>query len=322
MTLSDFEIQLNEWGQQRVPFLFLIDFEMNKPQAFRLDGLNHDEILYNFNGLTNLLPTEKASSTIQLNPRPLTLAQYKEKFDHVYHHLFAGDTYLANLTIKTPIEIDLSLREIFHRSSARYKLLYKDQFLVFSPEIFVQIYDSKIFSFPMKGTIDADVEGARERILSDQKELAEHVTIVDLIRNDLSNVAENVTVTKFRYVEKIITNNKTLLQVSSEVAGDLEEPFARIGSILLKLLPAGSVSGAPKRKTIEILRTAENEDRGYYTGVTGIFDGNKLDSGVMIRFIEEVDGKKFYRSGGGITAKSSFTEEYKEAIDKIYVPVN
>ncbi len=95
----------------------------------------------------------------------------------------------------------------------------------------------------------------------------------------------------------------------------------QLGDILLKLLPAGSVSGAPKPRTLEIIKEVEEERRGYYTGVFGYFDGSVLDSGVMIRFIENTAGKFFYRSGGGITTQSVVESEYQEVIDKVYVPV-
>jgi para-aminobenzoate synthetase component 1 len=174
----------------------------------------------------------------------------------------------------------------------------------------------------MKGTIDASLPNAEQVILSDEKELSEHVTIVDLIRNDLSAVAKNVNVNRFRYVEKIQTSQKNLLQISSEIAGDLPDDYASfIGSTLISLLPAGSISGAPKRKTIQIIREAEQEKRKFYTGVFGYFDGINLDSAVMIRFIEQEGEKFYYRSGGGITAQSEAEKEYQEAIDKIYAPV-
>lgn len=212
---------------------------------------------------------------------------------------------------------------LFEQSKARYKLLFRDEFLVFSPEIFVQIKDGKLFSFPMKGTIDANIPNAREKIINDPKEFAEHVTIVDLIRNDLSQVASNVKVKRFRYMEEIRTHGKNLLQVSSEIVGDLTLGYAsRIGDLILSLLPAGSVSGAPKSKTVEIIRTAEEEKRGYYTGVFGYFDGVNLDSGVMIRYIERSGDKLFYRSGGGITTQSNARTEYQELIDKVYVPID
>ena len=90
---------------------------------------------------------------------------------------------------------------------------------------------------------------------------------------------------------------------------------------MAKLLPAGSISGAPKKKTVEILKDIENEPRGFYTGVFGIFDGENLESAVMIRFIEQQGEKLYFRSGGGITSMSNPEEEYKEALQKIYVPV-
>jgi para-aminobenzoate synthetase component 1 len=92
--------------------------------------------------------------------------------------------------------------------------------------------------------------------------------------------------------------------------------------MLIRLLPAGSISGAPKRKTVEIIQEAEGEERGFYTGVAGLFDGRNLDSGVLIRYIEKVNGNLFYRSGGGITTQSVKEKEYQEVIDKVYVPIN
>src|SRR5690606_6866814 len=130
------------------------------------------------------------------------------------------------------------------------------------PETFVKIQDGMIYSYPMKGTIDASVENAEEKILNDPKEKAEHYTIVDLIRNDLSKVAKKVSVPKFRYLEEIKTNQKTLLQVSSEVRGELPDNFhEKLGDIFDALLPAGSISGAPKDKTVEIILEAEIYDR-------------------------------------------------------------
>ncbi len=87
------------------------------------------------------------------------------------------------------------------------------------------------------------------------------------------------------------------------------------------MLPAGSISGAPKKKTLEVIAEAEQYTRGYYTGVFGIFDGENIDSGVMIRFLEQGPDGLIYKSGGGITAMSNIHEEYQELTDKIYVPL-
>ena len=91
--------------------------------------------------------------------------------------------------------------------------------------------------------------------------------------------------------------------------------------MLKKMLPAGSVTGAPKNKTVEIIQNAETYERGFYTGIAGFFDGMSLDSCVLIRFIEQRNGKFYFKSGGGITAKSEMKSEYEELKQKIYVPL-
>ena len=88
------------------------------------------------------------------------------------------------------------------------------------------------------------------------------------------------------------------------------------------LLPAGSICGAPKNKTVEIIKEVEGDDRNYFTGIFGYFDGHQLDSGVMIRFIEKQEEQLVFKSGGGITAQSDLILEYQEMIDKVYVPIN
>ena len=323
MTIDEFRIQLNEWGKNKIPFLFLVDFELQKPLAFKLSDVDPGQILFDCNGRSNQKSSGPITSSISFSKTPITFNAYEEKFNTVFKRLEYGDSYLTNLTVKTKIDLQASLKDLFFFSKAKYKLWFKDEFLVFSPEIFVRINNNKIFSYPMKGTIDASVPQAKEKIMNDVKELAEHVTIVDLIRNDLSDVAQNVRVTRFRYIDELQTSDKKLLQVSSEIIGDLKNNYyAELGDILVRLLPAGSVSGAPKVKTLEIIKDAEKEARGYYTGVFGVFDGENFDSGVMIRFIEHNGSLYYYRSGGGITTQSNAMNEYQEVLDKVYVPVN
>lgn len=211
---------------------------------------------------------------------------------------------------------------MFAAAAAPYKLLLPGRFTLFSPETFVTIRNGVIAAHPMKGTIDAAVPGAAELILRDAKETAEHYTIVDLLRNDLGMVAANVTVERFRYIDTIRTSHKTLLQVSSRVTARLPHGWhTRLGSTIAALLPAGSVTGAPKKKTVEIILDAEGYQRGFYTGVFGVFNGTELDSAVMIRFIEQQQGGLVFKSGGGITMFSSPEKEYEELKDKVYVPV-
>ncbi len=315
--------KINELGTKRIPFFFMIDFEMKKPIIYPLDELP-DHIWYDLNGVSNRKANEADSVFFRFEPNPVSKQEYTKAFAIVQGHLQYGNTFLLNLAFPSQVDTELSLEDVYHRSEAKYKLYLKDELVVFSPEIFVQIKDDYIYSYPMKGTIDAEAMGADLHILNDKKEIAEHSTIVDLIRNDLSMVAKEVRVTKFRYIDTIKTNVNKLHQVSSEIRGKLSSNFHdRLGSILFTLLPAGSISGAPKPKTLEIIREAELYDRGYYTGVFGIYNGETLDSGVMIRYIEQIaDGSLQYRSGGGITAMSNLETEYQELIDKIYVPTH
>ena len=209
-------------------------------------------------------------------------------------------------------------------------------FVCFSPETFVRIKNGRIYSYPMKGTLDASLPDAEKQLMEDRKEAAEHATIVDLIRNDLSRVAENVGVDKYRYIDVLHTNKGDILQTSSEISGRLPEDYRQhLGEILDAQLPAGSITGAPKDKTMQIIHEAEGYDRGFYTGIMGIYDQGELNSAVMIRFVEEeaspsktekgknpeVSRELYFKAGGGITSKSDCRKEYEEVIQKIYLPI-
>jgi para-aminobenzoate synthetase component 1 len=310
---------MNRLGTQNQPFLFIIDFELEKPIVLSNDEICKSRICFAINDDK----TQRIQKSIRFKTYPVEFEKYKEAFNYVVDQISLGNSYLTNLTFPTKIETNLSFEEIYSHSRARYKLLFENDFVVFSPECFVKIEDGIISSYPMKGTIDADISNAAEIILSDEKETAEHITIVDLIRNDLSIVAKNVRVEKFRYIEKIETNKKSLLQVSSKIVGELKNNFnEKLGDIIFAMLPAGSISGAPKKKTVEIIQHAEQGNRGFYTGVFGYYDGKNLDSAVMIRFIEQTNEGLLYRSGGGITFMSDVHSEYQELIDKVYVPFN
>lgn len=312
---------MNEWGAKGKSFAFLIDFDFEKPLVFETgDSSIQWQTPENSTISGDRISVEKQFTW---NYFPVGFDQYQQAFNKVQHHIHAGDTYLLNLTMPTRVETNLSPEEIFHKSVAPYKVWLKNQFVCFSPEIFVRINEGIISSYPMKGTIDARLENAEQVLLSDVKEVAEHHTIVDLIRNDLSMVASDVTVDRFMYIDRIKTNCGDLLQMSSQISGKLPENYRQsIGSILAKMLPAGSICGAPKPKTLEIIHDVEPYERGYYTGIFGFFDGRNLDSCVLIRYLEQNGGELIFKSGGGITFLSDCMTEYNEVIQKVYVPVS
>ena len=352
--------KINQLASQDEPFLFVINYQGDKAFIRLLSDINPEECLFDFEGRGNLSHVrketlkEETSETIwQIDP-PL-YEDYERSFNIVKSNIMAGNSYLTNLTCRVPVSCNLSLEDIFHRAKGKYKLLLRRKrnltpFVCFSPETFVRIKGGRIYSYPMKGTLDASLPDAEKQLMEDRKEAAEHATIVDLIRNDLSRVAEDVRVDKYRYIDVLHTNKGNILQTSSEISGRLPEDYPHhLGEILDAQLPAGSITGAPKDKTMQIIQEAEGYDRGFYTGIMGIYDQGELNSAVMIRFIEEetspvdfeADGEKnfkakegkasegkepkasrklYFKAGGGITSKSDCRKEYEEVIQKIYLP--
>lgn len=314
--------KINELAKGRVPFVFLISFDneanfIGTPEEAATTGLFLD-----MPGMLNHSLARKTTEAIQLSKIPPEPIEYFQAFKQVRKEILYGNSFLLNLTFPTPIKTNYSLEDIFVRSMAPFKLFLKNKLVIFSPERFIRIQGDRISSNPMKGTIDAGIPGAHSLLVSDAKEDAEHNTIVDLIRNDLSRVAAGVRVKRFKYIEKLKTHQGELLQMSSEINGKLPGNFRKsLGNILFQLLPAGSISGAPKKKTLELIRLVESYDRGFYTGIFGYFDGHNMDSAVAIRFIEKQGKQLIFKSGGGITHMSDWEKEYDEMQKKVYVPV-
>jgi para-aminobenzoate synthetase component 1 len=319
---KDISKLMNEYGKKGIPFLFVVDFDNSAPEVFMIEELRDKGIFADIGNLQIYPEKSELPQDIIFQKIPVSFQRYKQAFETAKDYIFRGDSFLLNLTFPTEIVTNLSLKDIFIHSRAKFKLLYKDRFTVFSPEPFIRISGNKISSFPMKGTIDASLQDAGKKIMEDIKEISEHNTIVDLIRNDLSMVAKRVRVDKFRYIEKVKTHEKELLQTSSEISGILPgDRQQNIGDIIFRMLPAGSISGAPKKMTIQIIKEAEKYERGFFTGIFGYFDGKNLESAVMIRFIEKEGDKMIFKSGGGITYFSNVEDEYNELIDKVYVPI-
>jgi len=307
---------LNSYGKQRIPFLFICDYKAQRVEVIKLAALKAADIEFSIDK-----NAKKEMHREVFTSEAVPFAEYQKKFDAVIEKIKAGETYILNLTQPTKIQTALSLHEIYTLANAHYKLRFKNEFVCFSPETFIQIRENKIHTYPMKGTIDASVTDATQKILENKKELAEHIMVVDLLRNDLSIVAKDVKVERFRYVEKISAGEKNLLQVSSHISGRVKESWhEQIGDILQALLPAGSITGAPKRSTVEIIERIENYNRGFFTGVFGLYDGKTLDSAVMIRFIQRDEEAYIYKSGGGITLDSDVSLEYEEYKEKVYLP--
>jgi len=314
--------RINDYGTRGIPFVFLSNFRGDENIVTTPEKAAKAGLFLEIPGMANHSFSRTPVSAIKLSKSSPNPEQYHQAFKHVKEEILYGNSFLLNLTFPTPIKCNYSLKDIFIQSRASFKLYLENELVVFSPERFIRIQGNTISSNPMKGTIDASIPGAHTLLASDPKEDAEHNTIVDLIRNDLSTVASRVRVKRFKYIEKIKTHQGELLQMSSEIAGSLPANFKNsLGDIIFRLLPAGSICGAPKKKTLEIIRQVESYNRGYYTGIFGYFDGQNLDSAVAIRYIEKEGEKLLFKSGGGITYMSDWKKEYEEMQNKVYVPV-
>lgn len=320
---EDAEKEMDRLAQEGKEFVFVISYDKQQAYIEEVNRLRNDEILFDFPNFSNVGENcEQMTKDVEWSFVPPDRTRYEQAINLVKANMKAGNSYLANLTCKVEVETNMGLRDIFLRSKEMYRCWMKDRFVCFSPEIFVRINEDRISSYPMKGTIDANIPDAEKRLLENEKEAAEHATIVDLIRNDLSMVASHVRVVRYRYIDRLLTNKGEILQTSSEITGRLTSYYKKhVGQLLYRLLPAGSITGAPKPETIKIIAEAEGYERGFYTGVMGHYANGNLDSAVMIRFIDMEDGRFYYKAGGGITAKSRNDDEYKEVNDKIYVPI-
>ncbi len=314
--LENWVEKLNYWGRANVPFYFLCDFSCQNTWAGSKNEADELGILFSFKG-----SKEEEKEKVPIKKYPIDKRLYFDKFKFVQEQLKRGNSFLVNLTQKTKIDLNQTLEDIFHRANAPYKLLVKEKFVVFSPETFIQLENGIIRSHPMKGTISATIPNSKSILLNDSKENAEHATIVDLIRNDISQIAFPIEVKKYKYLDLVKTNEGDLWQMSSIIQGKISSNFEnKIGSILQALLPAGSITGAPKNQTLEIIQEVEGYDRGFYTGIMGYYDGNRFDSAVLIRYIEQEENQFYFKSGGGITVFSDLNKEYDELIQKIYLP--
>lgn len=310
---------INTLSKEHKSFVFVINYKKTKVYVWETHAIP-PHVKIQFPHFKNDYSTP-STHIIDFKARPITREAYKNIFYLAQKKIAQSNTTVINLTSETALDTTASLYDIFLASSAKYKLYIENEFVVFSPEIFIQIHNDTIQTFPMKGTINAEIESAEQIILQNKKEAEEHASVVQLMQNDLQTIANNVSINRYRYIDTIHTQNSTLLQVSSELSGNIKPEFSQLyGSILDSLLPAGSICGSPKQNSIDIIKNVENHKRNFYTGVMGYAHKGFLESAVMIRFIEQRDNKLYYKSGGGITKDSNLEHEYNELIQKIYVP--
>lgn len=267
-------------------------------------------------------PESLATARVERSILEISEDDYTRRIQSVQDYLAAGHSYQVNFTDRVTGSFEGSPSAFYRHlidqqpvSYAAYLDLGSRQILSLSPELFYRASNGKISVRPMKGTWPrglslADDERAADQLRHDPKNRAEHVTIVDLLRNDLGKVCKlgSVHVDRLMHVERYTT----LHQMTSTVSGSLDT--AKTSSEVFKaLFPSGSITGAPKQRTMEIIREIERMPRGVYTGSIGWFGPNgEAGLNVAIRTLTVSASTFVLGVGGGITADSIPHEEYAE----------
>ena len=252
--------------------------------------------------------------------------EYEKSIHLIKRHLAKGDSYQINLTHPkeyqisgNPFDLYMSMREYIQPHYGFYLNVGNMQILSFSPERFFKSANYTIESFPMKGTrprsdnIIQDESLAGE-LYHSEKDRAEHLMIVDLIRNDIGKVSKygSVEVDNLYGIESF----ETVHQMVSWVHGKLKIGI-RESDIVQALFPGGSITGAPKERSMKIIDSLENYQRGVYTGALGaVFANGNMDFNIAIRTMTIEGDRAIYPVGGGIVWDSDPLEEWQEAQQK------
>jgi len=259
------------------------------------------------------------------NIRPnISHSEYSDGISQIKHYLEEGLTYQVNFTFKVKFDFEGELLDFYlnlrHTQPTSYAALIntgQSQIISFSPELFFRIRGKNIVARPMKGTIARGKTPEQDRracvmLRESEKIRAENVMIVDLLRNDLGRISKKVRVAKLFEVEKY----RTLYQMTSTIEAKLKDNL-KLKDIFSSLFPCGSVTGAPKIKTMEIIKSLEKEPRGIYTGAIGYIAPNKKACfNVAIRTIQLRSKAGELGIGGGIVYDSLPDAEYNEALLK------
>ena len=297
------------WQSNGTPDSTIQELFMSRPS---------DDFAHSSNAIHNSKSNNVASTD--------TIAEYCKAVEKIGQYIYEGDIYQANYTtrfdVSTPLKPYDLYRKLRRLNRAPYScyLNFGDyQVLSSSPERLFVRQDEHISCGPIKGTIgcgDSENEIAEKRtqLCQSPKDRAELLMIVDLVRNDLGKIAKTGTVK----VDSIFRpeNYASLIHLVSDISAKLTDSIT-YKDIFAALLPAGSITGAPKKRAVEIIDELELSPRSIYTGAIGYINGNKADFNLAIRTIVHRNGRYTIAGGGGIVADSQPDQEYSEMLLKV-----
>ncbi len=252
--------------------------------------------------------------------------QYCEMVEKAKHYIYEGDIFQVVLSNRLEAKASGSLFDTYRvlrtTNPSPYMFYFSSDDIEIagaSPETLVKLKDSTLHTFPLAGTrprgkTEAEDIALEQELLNDPKELAEHNMLVDLGRNDIGKISKFGTVEVEKYMS--IERFSHVMHIGSTVKGTIREDKAALDAVSA-VLPAGTLSGAPKIRACEIINELENNKRGIYGGAIGYLDftGN-LDTCIAIRIAFKKNNKIFIRSGAGIVADSVPEHEFQECLNK------
>ena len=252
--------------------------------------------------------------------------EYMKKVDTTKQYIREGDIFQLVLSNRIEADYEGSLFDTYRilrtLNPSPYMFYFSSEDIEMagaSPETLVKLQDGYLYTFPLAGTRprgrdDEEDKQLEEELLKDEKELAEHNMLVDLGRNDLGKVCKYGSIHVEKYMD--ILKYSHVMHIGSTIKGEIREDKDAIDAIEA-VLPAGTLSGAPKIRACEIVNELENNKRGVYGGAIGYLDfSGNMDTCIAIRLAFRKNGKVFIRSGAGIVADSVPENEFSECMNK------
>ena len=309
----------------RQKIILIVNIRTENIEAEYKNAIKQLEYIKNL--IINGEPEKTASAQIKSEFKPLfSKDEFCGMVNRTKNYIKEGDIFQAVLSNRFEADFEGSILDAYRvlrtLNPSPYMFYFSGSVLEIagaSPETLVKLHDGKLHTFPLAGTrprgvCDEEDISFEKDLLADEKELAEHNMLVDLGRNDLGKISIPGTVKVDKYMD--ILRFSHVMHIGSEVSGEIIEGKTGLDAINA-VLPAGTLSGAPKIRAMQIINELERNKRGIYGGAIGYLDftGN-MDTCIAIRIAYKKNGKVFIRSGAGIVADSNPESEYQECLNK------
>lgn len=315
----------------RQKIVFIVNVSAADPESSYADGLKRIAEMKEL--VMNGIAKADTSGHLTSEIRPLfSKEEYCSMVEKAKHYIREGDIFQVVLSNRLDADYSGSLIDVYRilRTSnpSPYMFYFSGMDVELagaSPETLVKLVDGELHTFPLAGSRPRGETEARDialekELLSDEKELSEHNMLVDLGRNDLGKISRFGSVSLDSYMS--VVRYSHIMHIASSVKGQIRDDKTAVDAVDA-VLPAGTLSGAPKIRACEIINELENNKRGIYGGAVGYIDftGN-LDVCIAIRLAFKKNGRVFIRSGAGIVADSVPEKEYTESMNKAQAVVN